>query len=106
MSAKFFAINFIIIFRRKDTNRLRTICPNETVGADIHAQYSQAKRVGAVPACPPERPRSDVSIPKRAHHLYTNCHLITLRNKKSGGTLVKHVPPPMVLFIRRFMHAR
>ena len=64
MSAKFFAINFITIFRRKDTNRLRTICPNETVGADIHAQYSQAKRIGAVPACPPERPRSGVSILK------------------------------------------
>ncbi len=64
MSAKLFAINFIIIFRRKDTNRLRTICPNETVGADIHAQYSQAKRVGAVPVCPPERPHSGVSIPK------------------------------------------
>ena len=31
-------------------NRLRVICPNETVGA--------------VPVCPPERPRSGVSIPK------------------------------------------
>ena len=38
--------------------------PNETVGADIHAQLSQAKCVGAVPACPPERPCSGVSIPK------------------------------------------
>ena len=46
MSAKFFAINFITIFRRKDTNRLRAIHPNETVGADIHAQFSQAKCVG------------------------------------------------------------
>ena len=50
MSAKLFAINFITIFRRKDTNRLRTIHPNETVGA--------------VPVCPPERPRSGVSILK------------------------------------------
>ena len=38
--------------------------PNETVGADIHVQLSQAKCVGAVPVCPPERPRSGVSIPK------------------------------------------
>ena len=33
-----------------DINRPPAICPNETVGA--------------VPACPPERPRSGVSIPK------------------------------------------
>ena len=33
-----------------DTNRLRVIHPNETVGA--------------APVCPPERPRSGVSIPK------------------------------------------
>ena len=31
----------------------RAICPNETVGA--------------VPVCPPERPRSGVSIPKHTH---------------------------------------
>ena len=35
-----------------------------TSGANIHAQLSQAKCVGAVPVCPPERPRSGVSIPK------------------------------------------
>ena len=29
-----------------------------------HAQFSQAKCVGAAPACPPERSRSGVSIPK------------------------------------------
>ena len=40
------------------------ICPNETVGANIRAQFSQAKCVGAAPMCPPERPRSGVSIPK------------------------------------------
>ena len=40
------------------------IHPNETVGANIHAQLSQAKCVGAAPVCPPERPRSGVSIPK------------------------------------------
>ena len=40
----------------------RAICPNETVGANIRAQFSQAKCVGAVPMCPPERPRSGVSI--------------------------------------------
>ena len=34
------------------------------VGANIRAQFSQAKCVGAVPMCPPERPSSDVSIPK------------------------------------------
>ena len=33
-----------------EINRPRTICPHETVGA--------------VPVCPPERPRSGVSIPK------------------------------------------
>ena len=38
--------------------------PNETVGADIHVQLSQAKCVGAVPVCPPERLRSGVSITK------------------------------------------
>ena len=34
----------------KQNNDLHAICPNETVGA--------------APVCPPERPRSDVSIPK------------------------------------------
>ena len=45
--------NSIIIFHaipHKQNNHLRAICPNETVGA--------------VPACPPERPRSGVSIPR------------------------------------------
>ncbi|SJZ59821.1 hypothetical protein SAMN02745202_00561 [Segatella oulorum] len=40
----------------------RAIYPNEIVGANIRAQFSQAKCVGAVPMCPPERPRSGVSI--------------------------------------------
>ena len=40
------------------------ICPNETVGANIRAQFSQAKCVGAAPMCPPERPHSGVSMPK------------------------------------------
>ena len=31
-------------------------------GANIHAQFSQAKYVGAVPMCPPERLRSGGSI--------------------------------------------
>ena len=30
----------------------------------FHTQSSQTKCVGAVPVCPPERPRSGVSIPK------------------------------------------
>ena len=30
----------------------------------IHVQSTQTKCVGAVPACPPERPHSGVSIPK------------------------------------------
>ena len=34
------------------------------VEADIHVQLSQAKCVGAMPVCPPERPRSGVSMPK------------------------------------------
>ena len=42
----------------------RPIHPNETVGADIRTQFSQAKCVEAVPVCPPERPRSGVSIRK------------------------------------------
>ncbi|EGV32341.1 hypothetical protein HMPREF9431_01109 [Segatella oulorum F0390] len=42
----------------------RALHPNETVGANIRAQFSQAKCVGAAPMCPPERPRSGVSIPK------------------------------------------
>ena len=50
-----------------DIKRLRTIHPNEIVGANIHTQFSQAKCVGAVPMCPPERPRSGVSIPKYTH---------------------------------------
>ena len=29
----------------------------------VHAQSIQTKHVGAAPACPPERPRSGVSIP-------------------------------------------
>ena len=82
MSAKFFAINFIIIFRRKDTNRLLTIHPNETIGADIHVQFSQTKCVGAVPVCPPERPRSGVSIPK----IYALCAGITMDAPLCGGT--------------------
>ena len=48
----------------------RAICPDETVGADIYAQLSQAKCVGAAPACPPERPRSGVSIPKNTRIVY------------------------------------
>ena len=48
----------------------RPICPDETVGADIYAQLSQAKCVGAAPACPPERPRSGVSIPKNTRIVY------------------------------------
>ena len=42
----------------------RALHPNETVGANIRAQFSQAKCVGAVPVCPPECSRSGVSIPK------------------------------------------
>ena len=52
------------VIRTNDINHLRAICPNETVGADIRAQFSQAKYVGAAPACPPERSRSGVSIQK------------------------------------------
>ncbi|EGV29476.1 hypothetical protein HMPREF9431_02228 [Segatella oulorum F0390] len=45
-------------------NRPRAIHPNETVGANIHAQFSQAKRVGAAPVCPPECLSSGVFMPK------------------------------------------
>ena len=70
--------NSIIFFHTSHTNKItiyaqstqtkptapRVICPNETVGANIRAQFSQAKCVGAAPACQPERPRSGVSIPR------------------------------------------
>ena len=57
--------------------------PNETVGADIHVQLSQAKCVGAVPVCPPERPRSGVSIP-RIHALCAG--ILTMDAPLQGGT--------------------
>ena len=53
--------------RPNGINHPHATCPNETVGANIHAQFSQAKYVGAVPVCPPERPCSGVSIPKNTH---------------------------------------
>ena len=52
------------VFPTNKPNHPRAIHPNETVGANIRAQFSQAKCVGAVPACPPERSRSGVSMPK------------------------------------------
>ena len=51
MSAKFFAINFIIIFRRKDTNSLRAIHPNET----NHSTPNLPKRNRRGGACVPAR---------------------------------------------------
>ena len=70
--------NTIIFFHASHTNKTtiyaqsiqttstipHAIHPNETVGANIRAQFSQAKCVGAAPACPPERSHSGVSMPK------------------------------------------
>ena len=49
--------------------RPRTIRPNETVEGEHPRTILSNKIVGAVPVCPPERPRSGVSIPK-IHALY------------------------------------
>ena len=48
-------------YRRNDANRPRLIHPNS-----INRQHviCPNKTVGAAPVCPPERPRSGVSIPK------------------------------------------
>ena len=38
--------------------------PHNTLGAEMHRAICPNETVGAVPVCPPERPRSGVSIPK------------------------------------------
>ena len=69
MSAKFFAINFITIFRRKDTNRLRAICPNEMCrGGHPRAILSSKTRRGG--ACVPAR----TSAQRRFHT--KNTHIV------------------------------
>ena len=80
----------------------RVICPNETVGADIHAQLSQAKCVGAVPACPPERPRSGVSIPK----IHTLCAGMNDGCAPAGGhgRAHRHRPYPSPSYLSTHPH--
>ena len=56
--------NSIIIFHaipHKQNNHLHTIHPNET---NSPCAIYPNEIVGAVPVCPPERPRSGVSIPR------------------------------------------
>ena len=71
------------------------ICPNETVGADIHAQFSQAKCVGAVPVCPPERPRSGVSILK----IHALCAGDERWMRPGGATRAGTQAPPLLISI-------
>ena len=60
----------------KQNNHLRVICPNETTHSTCnlpkcHSTFTRnppKRTVGEVPACPPERPRSGVSIPKITYH--------------------------------------
>ena len=79
-----------------ETNRPCAICPNENVGANIHAQFSQAKCVGAVPVCPPERPRSGVSMPK--------IHALCAGNERwmrpCGATRAGTQAPPLPISIK------
>ena len=49
------------IFPHKQNNHLHTIHPNAT---NRPCAICPNETVGAVPVCPPERPRSGVSIPK------------------------------------------
>ena len=87
-----------------ETNRPCAICPNENVGANIHAQFSQAKCVGAVPVCPPERPRSGVSIPKIGLCI-THCARGDERwMRPCGATRAGTQAPPLPIFII-FCHA-
>ena len=60
-----------------EINRPRTICPHETVGA--------------VPVCPPERPRSGVSIPK----IHAWCTGNERRMHPCGATRAGTQAPPL-----------
>ena len=101
--------NSIIFFHtipHKQNNHLHTIHPNETNRPRIiHPNEINHPRaiypnetVGAVPACPPERPRSGVSIPK-IYALYAEmndgCALVGRR-----GRAHRHRPYQSPLYIR------
>ena len=107
----------IIFFHTSHTNKITiyaqstqikptvscAICPNEIVGANIRAQFSQAKCVGAVPVCPPERPRSGVSMPK--------IHALCVGNERwmrpCGATRAGTQAPPLprsVIFFHAIPH--
>ncbi|EGV32546.1 hypothetical protein HMPREF9431_01001 [Segatella oulorum F0390] len=66
-------------------NRPHAIHPNQTVGA--------------VPACPPERPRSDVSIPTNTRIVHgefnDGCALV---GATRAGTQAPPLPIPMIFF--------
>ena len=74
------------VFPTNKQNHPRAICPNETVGA--------------VPVCPPERPRSGVSIPKT--------HALCAGNERwmrpYGATRAGTQAPPLPISII-FFHA-
>ena len=46
------------------TNKITIYVQSTPTASNTHTQSTQTKHVGAVPACPPERSRSGVSIPK------------------------------------------
>ena len=67
------------IFPHKQNNYLRVINPNEINHPRV---IYPNETVGAAPVCPPERPRSGVSIPK----IYALCAGITMDAPLWGDT--------------------
>ena len=79
----------------KPNNHLRAIHPNETNRP--HAILS-SETVGAVPVCPPERPRSGVSIP-RIHALCAgNERWMRPCRATRAGTQAPPLPIPVIFF--------
>ena len=76
--------NHLRTIHPNDINRLRTIHPNEIVGA--------------VPACPPERPRSGVSIPKIHGIMCGNERWMRPRRATRAGTQAPPLPNSIIIF--------
>ena len=76
------------------------MCTASPTNKTAHAQISQAKCVGAVPVCPPERPRSGVSIIK-THAL---CAGDERRMRPCRATRAGTQAPPLPISII-FFHA-
>ena len=68
------------------------------VGADIHVQLSQAKCVGAAPVCPPECPRSGVSIPKIHALCAGDERWMRPRRATRAGTQAPPLPNSIIIF--------